>query len=122
MATEPAGHIHYRETFEIRTRLNRTYAKDTHNQLVWHSHKLDHTYANYVDSDRVPIVVEAGPLGESKSKKAGKSRINTEILYTQDTRRKIMKKIAQAKYICTKHKRRKTEMGTNKGKTHIDNS
>ena len=45
---------------------------------MWHSHKLDHTYANYVDSDHIPVVVEAGPLGESKSKKAGKSRINTD--------------------------------------------
>ena len=71
-----------RETSEIRTRLDRIYAKDTNSQLVWHSHKLDHTYANYVDSDHIdiPVIAEAGPLGESKSKKAGKGRINTEIL------------------------------------------
>ena len=58
-----------RETSEIRTRLDRIYAKDTNSQLVWHSHKLDHTYVNFVDSDHIPVVVEAGPLGESKSKK-----------------------------------------------------
>ena len=86
-----------RETSEIRTRLDRIYAKDTNSQLVWHSHKLDHTYVNYVDSDHIPVVVEAGPLGESKSKKAGKSRINTEILYTQDARREISKIITLAK-------------------------
>ena len=71
-----------RETSEIRTRLDRIYAKDTNSQLVWHSHKLDHIYANYVDSDHIPVVVEAGPLGESKSKKAGKGRINTQKYYT----------------------------------------
>ena len=86
-----------RETSEIRTRLDRIYAKDTNSQLVWHSHKLDHTYVNYVDSDHIPVVVEAGPLGESKSKKAGKCRINTEILYTQDARREVLKIITQAK-------------------------
>ena len=76
---------------------NIIYAKDTNSQLVWHSHKLDHTYVNYVDSDHIPVIVEAGPLGESKSKKAGKSRINTETLYTQDARREILKKISLAK-------------------------
>ena len=86
-----------REASEIRTRLDRIYAKDTNSQLVWHSHKLDHTYVNYVDSDHIPVVVEAGPLGESKSKKAGKCRINTEILYTQDARREVLKIITQAK-------------------------
>ena len=61
-----------RETSEIRTRLDRIYAKDANSQLVWHSHKLDHTYVNYVDSDHIPVIVEAGPLiGESKSKKTG---------------------------------------------------
>ena len=91
-----------RETSEIRTRLDRIYAKDTNSQLVWHSHKLDHTYVNYVDSDHIPVVVEAGPLGESKSKKAGKSRINTEILYTQDARREVLKIITQS------HRRKRT--------------
>ena len=86
-----------RETSKIRTRLDRIYAKDTNSQLVWHSHKLDHTYVNYVDSDHIPVVVEAGPLGESKSRKAGNSRINTEILYTQDTRREVLKMITLAK-------------------------
>ena len=86
-----------RETSEIRTRLDRIYAKDTNSQLVWHSHKLDHTYVNYVDSDHIPVIVEAGPLGESKSKKTGKSRINTEVLYTQDTRREILKIITMVR-------------------------
>ena len=63
-----------RETSEIRTRLDRIYAKDTNSQLVWHSHKLDHTYVNYVDSDHIPVVVEAGPLGESKSVKSRKKQ------------------------------------------------
>ena len=64
---------------------------------MWHSHKLDHTYVNYVNSDHIPVVVEAGPLGESKSRKAGNSRINTEILYAQDTRTEVLKIITLAK-------------------------
>ena len=70
-----------RETAEIRTRLiDRIYTKDTKSRLAWHSHELDHTYANYVDSDRIAVIVlEAGPLGESKSKKTRKGRKNTII-------------------------------------------
>ncbi len=95
------GAAYMRETAEISTRLiDRIYAKDTNSQLVWHSYKLDHTYANYVDSDHIPVIlVEAGPLGESKSKRTGKSKINTEILYTHDNRREILKIITQAKNI-----------------------
>jgi len=64
---------------------------------VWHSHKLDHTYVNYVDSDHASGSRSGSALGESKSKKLGKRRINTEILYTQDARREILKIITLAK-------------------------
>ena len=59
--------------------------------------KCGRTGITRADTEDIPVVVEAGPLGESKSKKVGKSRINAEILYTQDTRREILKIITLAK-------------------------
>ena len=107
-----------RETSEIRTRLDRIYAKDTNSQLVWHSHKLDHTYVNFVDSDHIPVVVEAGPLGESKSKKSGKSRINTDTIHPRCKKRNIKdNNTGKKKHTKLQPIRRETEMGKNKRKS-----
>ena len=44
------------------------------------------------------MIVEAAQLGEPKSQKAtSKSRINTDILYEQETRREILKILAKLK-------------------------
>ena len=80
-----------RESATVRTRLDRIYAQDQNSQIVWHSHELDNEHAKRIESDHIPVIVEAAPLGEPKSQKAAsKSRINTDILYEQETRREIL--------------------------------
>ena len=62
---------------------HRIYAQDQNSQIVWHSHELDNEHAKRIDSYHIPVIMEAAQLGEPKSKKAtSKSRINTDILYT----------------------------------------
>ena len=81
-----------RESATVRTRLDRIYAHDRISQIVWHSHELDNEHAKRIDSDHIPVIVEAAQLGEPKSQKAtSQSRINTDILYEQETRREILK-------------------------------
>ena len=87
-----------RESATVRTRLDRIYAQDQNSQIVWHSHKLDNEHAKRIESDHIPVIVEAAPLGEPKSQKAAsKSRINTDILYGQETRREILKILTKLK-------------------------
>ena len=78
--------------------VDRIYAQDQNSQIVWHSHELDNEHAKRIESDHIPVIVEAAPLGEPKSQKAAsKSRINTDILYEQETRRKILKILTKLK-------------------------
>ena len=87
-----------RESATVRTRLDRIYAQDQNSQIVWHSHELDNEHAKRIESDHIPVIVEAAPLGEPKSQKAAsKSRINTDILYEQETRREILKILTKLK-------------------------
>tara|TARA_B100000524_G_scaffold303348_1_gene178261 strand:+ start:587 stop:1012 length:426 start_codon:yes stop_codon:yes gene_type:complete len=77
---------------------HRIYAQDQNSQIVWHSHELDNEHAKRIDSDHIPVIMEAAQLGEPKSKKAtSKSRINTDILYEQETRREILKILTKQK-------------------------
>ena len=78
--------------------VDRIYAQDQNSQIVWHSHELDNEHAKRIESDHIPVIVEAAPLGEPKSQKAtSKSRINTDILYEQETRREILKILRHGK-------------------------
>ena len=87
-----------RESATVRTRLDRIYAQDQNSQIVWHSHELDNEHAKRINSDHVPVIVEAAQLGEPKSRKAtSKSRINTDILYEQETRREVLRILTKLK-------------------------
>ena len=87
-----------RESATVRTRLDRIYAQDRNSQIVWHSHELDNEHAKRIDANHIPVIVEAAQLGEPKSQKAtSKSRINTDILYEQETRREIIKMLTKQK-------------------------
>ena len=86
---------------------------------MWHSHKLDHTCVNYVDSDHIPVVVEAGPLGESKSKKSGKKQNKYgNTIHPRCTKRNIKdNNTGKNEHTKLQPIRRKVEMGKNKRKS-----
>jgi hypothetical protein len=68
------------------------------------------------------VIVEAAQLGEPKSQKAtSKSRINTDILYEQETRREIIKMLTkQKKTLKIVTETRENSYGTRSKKTHMN--
>tara|TARA_B100000513_G_scaffold176197_1_gene93046 strand:- start:113 stop:382 length:270 start_codon:yes stop_codon:yes gene_type:complete len=87
---------------------------------VWHSHKLDHTYVNYVASDHIPVVVEAGPhLGNRKAKKQEKPKSRMEnkyenIIHPRCKKRNIKdNNTGKKEHTKLQPIRRETEMGKN---------
>ena len=51
-------------------------------------------------SDQIPVIVKAGPLGESKSKKAGRIRINIQKYDALRHEKRSQKNINPSIYIC----------------------
>ena len=70
-----------REESNVKTRIDRIYARDNDSKVVWTEVEVDHSITAIIHTDHSPVIATAMALGKHM-----KRRINTEVLYDPDIR------------------------------------
>ena len=78
-----------REGRDIRTRIDRIYARENNSSLAWESSEINYDIVARIHTDHLPVIATAAALGRSKNK-PHQSRINTEVLFDPGTRQDIL--------------------------------
>ena len=84
-----------REGKDIRTRIDRIYARENNSTLAWESSEINYDIVARIHTDHFPVIATAAALGRSKNK-THQARINTEVLLDPGTREEIIEDMEDA--------------------------